>query len=246
MIFINIILFLFFIAFGACVGSFLTMASHRLPKGEEIIFKKSHCVKCGVELQTKSLIPIVSYILQKGRCLDCGEKIGARYFLVEVINTLAYGLIYFNFGFSFVSFYLSLLFSLLLMTSVIDIENYEIPLYTQIALILFAIVHIIVNPVNPVLLIVSGVIYFFVIEMARKLLERYKKTEVLGGGDIKLVALCGVFLGLKNLGFFFSIAGIVGVLFALIWKKKFKNNIFPFAPSLLFSLFILLFIFYKY
>lgn len=242
--FISFILFLFFIIFGACIGSFITMASYRLPKKEEIVFKSSYCPKCENELEIKSLIPLVSFIRQKGRCLKCGEKISPRYFIIELINTLVYALLFCLFGFSFTCFYLCFLFSFLLLITVIDFEHYEIPLYTQIPLLFFAIVHILANPINPLYAIFCAFVYLLIIEVVRIITEKIKKTEVLGGGDTKLIILCGIFLGLNNLGLFMLITGISGVLFSLIWKKIMKKNIFPFAPSILFSMFILLVRFY--
>jgi prepilin signal peptidase PulO-like enzyme (type II secretory pathway) len=220
------------------------MATHRLPNREEIVFKRSHCPKCGRELQKKSLIPIVSYLLQKGRCLECGEKINPRYFIIELINTFSYILIFLIFGACPTTFYLCFLFSLLLMITIIDLEHYEIPEYTQILLGFFAILHILFNPIDPLYALFCALMYFAIIELVRIITEKIKKREVLGGGDTKLITICGFFLGIKVVGIFLFTAGVFGVIFSVIWKLLKKTEVFPFAPAIVMSLFILIIKYY--
>ena len=238
--------FIIFTALGACIGSFLTMATHRLPNKEDIIFKKSHCPKCGKELQIRSLIPIVSFLWQKGRCLECGEKISIRYFLIEVINCIAYSTLFLMFSFNFTCIYLCLLFSLILTIIIVDIEHLEIPLYLQFTLLLFAVFHILFNSnIDPVYSIFSAFIYFVVIELCRILVEKIKdSSEVLGGGDTKIITICGLFLTLNKIGVFLLLTGLVGCLFGLIWRCVKKDKIFPFAMPIVVSLFVLMVGFY--
>ena len=243
---ISFILFLFFLCLGACIGSFLTMLTYRIQNGEDIVFKSSYCPKCGAKISKKSLIPIISYIIQKGRCLSCGEKISIRYPLIEIINAFVYCYLFLIFGFSFYAFFLGLFFSLILSIIVVDLESMKIPVYLQLALLFFIIIHILINyKIDPVLSIISGIVYFFIGELARIIVEKIKKTdEVLGGGDSKLFALCGLMLGLNNIAYFLLLVGILGIVFGLFWKYIKKENIFPFAPAIMLSLFFLILKYY--
>ena len=189
----TVILFFVFLCLGACVGSFLTMLTYRTPRKEDIIFARSHCPHCGAYLQPKSLIPIVSYFLQKGRCLSCGEKIGLRYPLIEIINTIAYIGIFLYCNSLINCIFLCLLFSVSLAITVVDLEHLEVPTYMQVALIFLAVLYSLINyDVDPLFAIFSGFIYFVVAEIARIIVEKLKKNnEVLGGADTKLIAICG-------------------------------------------------------
>ena len=241
MIVFNILCYIIFMMFGACIGSFVTMLTHRLPKKEEIIFTRSHCPKCGKELKIKSLIPIFSFIIQKGKCLECGQKISLRYLLIEIINSIAYGVLFYLFGLSFNCLYLCLLFSLILSIIVVDIEYLEIPMYLQFTFIFFAIIYILFNPVDPIFSMISAVVYFLIVELARIIVEKIKKSdEVLGGGDTKIITICGLFLTIKQLSLFFLIIGFFGCIFGLIWKVVKKDKIFPFAMPIVSGFFILL------
>lgn len=243
---ISFILFLFFLCFGACIGSFLTMLTYRIPIGEDIVFKNSYCPKCNAKLTKKSLIPIVSYVMQKGKCLNCGNKISIRYPLIELVNTIAYCCLFLIFGFSFHTFLLCIFFSIILSIIVIDLESMEIPIYLQICLLIFAILHILINfEVDPLLSICSAVIYMAIGELARIIVEKIKKTDkVLGGGDSKLFALCGLILGLYNITYFLLLVGFFGFIFGMCWKIIKKEDIFPFAPAIVLSLFILVLKYY--
>jgi leader peptidase (prepilin peptidase)/N-methyltransferase len=127
---------------------------------------------------------------------------------------------------------------------IIDLEHYEVPLCTQILLLIFAIVHIVFNPINPVYSAFCSLTYFVIIEFARIITEIIKKKDVLGGGDTKLVTICGFFLGIKDIPVFLLLTGIFGVFFSIGWKLLKKKEIFPFAPAIVMSLFILVLKYY--
>ena len=238
----TVILFFVFLCLGACVGSFLTMLTYRTPRKEDIIFARSHCPHCGAYLQPKSLIPIVSYFLQKGRCLSCGEKIGLRYPLIEIINTIAYIGIFLYCNSLINCIFLCLLFSVSLAITVVDLEHLEVPTYMQVALIFLAVLYSLINyDVDPLFAIFSGFIYFVVAEIARIIVEKLKKNnEVLGGADTKLIAICGLFLGVGQLHYFLLLTGVFGVLFGVFWRLIKKRERFPFAPAIVVSLFLIL------
>lgn len=239
--FINILLFLFFIILGAFFGKIFTFIAYKWRTDEEISFYELlYCPECGAELEIKSLIPIVSFILQKGKCLKCNKKLNIRYFIAELANCLIYGLMFLKFGFSFSSIYYSLLFTLILAMAMIDFEYYDISFKSQLSFIIFAIIYTIFNPIDPLFVLLSLIVYYAVIQTTKIVIQDIKNKEVLGDGDVRLMAVCGAFLGLKNLGVFLLMNGVVGILFYLLWKKFKKEEIFPFLPVILFNMYFLI------
>ena len=79
---------------GLCIGSFLNVCIYRIASGESIVFPSSHCMKCGIEIKKRDLIPVISYVLLKGKCRNCGDKISIRYPLIELTNGILYILLY--------------------------------------------------------------------------------------------------------------------------------------------------------
>lgn len=112
---------------GSCVGSFLNVCILRLPKSESVIVPRSYCPHCKKQILWYDNIPLLSYLLLKGKCRFCREKISFRYFLVELITALSFLLtfLYFDLGFKF--FFYSILFSFLITASFIDIDLRIIP-----------------------------------------------------------------------------------------------------------------------
>ena len=91
---------LLFFALGTIFGSFYNVVAYRLPKGESIIYPSSHCPNCNHQLKPLELIPILSYILQKGKCINCKSKISIFYPISEIICGLLFMICYLSFGFS--------------------------------------------------------------------------------------------------------------------------------------------------
>src|SRR5271155_5398242 len=112
---------------GISVGSFVTMASWRLPRAEEIVFKPSHCPHCGATLTVRELIPLFSWAIQRGRCLHCATPIGARYPLTELSLGIAFSAIVATYGVSVETLMLLLLLSELAILIVTDLEHTMIP-----------------------------------------------------------------------------------------------------------------------
>ena len=237
----NTLVFVIFAIFGACIGSFLTMAFYRIPLNEDIVLIPSHCTNCGKKLKARSLIPIISYFIQGGKCLECGKTIPFFYPAIEIINTVAYALIYKTFGFTFRSLFLGCLFSVVFLIILIDLKYLEIPTFGLIALSILAILFIIFNmDIDALFALISAVIYFIFIKISTVVLEyKFPNKEFLGGGDEKLSLICGLFLGIRYIGIFYFLTGFLGVISSFIWKKVKQQDIFPFAPAMLISLFII-------
>ena len=138
----TILIYFYVFYLGACFGSFLTMASYRVPKGEDIIFKSSYCPICKKKLKLSSLFPIFSWLFQKGKCTNCGSKISIRYPLIEIFTATGFLTTYFlvkDFKISYQLFFYSL-FLLCTLISIIDIETYEIPYALQIIFTIYGLI----------------------------------------------------------------------------------------------------------
>lgn len=81
---------------GLLIGSFLNVCIYRLPRHESIVIGSSHCTKCGVPIKWYDLIPVFSYLILKGKCRNCKDKISLQYPIIEFINSLIYVVIYLN------------------------------------------------------------------------------------------------------------------------------------------------------
>lgn len=226
----NIFIAVFIFLFGLLIGSFLNVCIYRIPRGESIAFPPSHCTSCDHKLSPFDLVPVFSYIFLKGKCRYCGQKISARYPVVELLNAAAYLLCFLKFGLSvdFVKF--ALFLSVLIVVSNIDFDHSIIPLNVIIfASIAGIILNIIGYKFNAGLLdflygvlIGGGVILLIVVI-----------TGGMGGGDIQLMAVAGLFLGFKStiitLLLSFIIGGAAGALLILL-KKKTRKDYIPFGP----------------
>lgn len=232
---------IFSLLFGACFGSFISMASYRLPRGEDIFFKKSYCPKCNKALKLKSLIPVCSWIFQKGKCSMCGAKISVRYPLIEFLTAVFFLLSYYKFGFSLNTIIMDLIIVVCFTMFVADLETYTLPDLLQISLLVLALTFICNNNYNILYSILSAFSYFLVIYLTSLIVSRWKKKDALGGGDIKFITIVGLILGMHNITIFLFLAGLFGVIFGLIWKRFKKNEYFPFGPALIASFLLLLF-----
>lgn len=216
---------------GLCIGSFLNVCIYRIPKEESIVFPASHCTSCGHELKFYELIPIVSYIFLRGRCIKCKSKISIKYPLIEILNGLLYLLLFIKYGLSFNFIFYCLLVSLLIVISIIDLESKYVYSSTTILGVLLAIIYIIIGAylgevkiLNNLLggLIGYGIIFLIII-----------LTGGMGEGDADIAGICGLFIGIKGVLVALFLAIILGGIFAsivLILKIKDRKSEIAFGP----------------
>lgn len=220
--------------FGLILGSFYNVCIYRISKKESIVFPPSHCPKCNHPLSPRDLIPVLSYILLKGRCRYCKDKISIRYPLVEIITALTMVLFYFKYGFTGSLLAYSILGSILIIISFIDIDKQIIPdvlVVIGIVVGLFAsMLGFTVRLMDALLGLLLGGGILLIIGLASLLIL---KKEGMGGGDIKLMGMIGLFLGWKKtlLALVISIylGGIIS-LFLILSKKKQLGQAIPFGP----------------
>ncbi len=221
---------------GAVVGSFLNVCIYRLPKKESIIKPSSHCPGCNQPIRFYDNIPLISYVILKGRCRFCQTRISLRYPLVELLSGLLSLALFVKFGFSFeLPVYLVLGWSLLLVTF-IDLDTQTIPdVITLPGIILgflasFLIPHVKYWQSFIGILLGGGILYVVAL-----LYYSLTKKEGMGGGDIKLMAMIGAFFGYNAVFpviFIASLIGtLVGVIVIIVWKKD-RRYAIPFGPFL--------------
>lgn len=216
---------------GLCIGSFLNVCIYRIPREESIAFPPSHCTSCGYELKAVDLIPIISYLFLKGKCRKCGEKISIKYPLVELLNGVLYLLIFLRFGLSLSFVFYSLLTSLLIVISYIDLDSKYIYSSTTILGVVLAAIYIVVGLYTKDISISNnvlggaigyGIIYLIVVI-----------TKGMGQGDAEVAGVCGLFIGIKGILVCLFIAVVLGGLVAaiiLIFKLKEKKSEIAFSP----------------
>lgn len=234
-LFFEILVFLM----GAAIGSFLNVLIHRLPEEASIVFPASHCPKCSHAIRFYDNIPLLSFLALKGRCRDCGEKISWRYPLVELITAGMALLLLWKFGLSLQFLCTFVFVCALIVITFIDLDHQIIPDVISLPGIpLFFLAAVFIMHFSFLdaflgFLLGGGVLYAvaFVYELITK-------REGMGGGDIKLLAMIGAFLGWQSLLFVVlvsSLAGaLVGITVMLIKGRDMKYAI-PFGPFLSFG-----------
>jgi len=189
LIFIYAIIFIY----GIVIGSFLNVCILRIPEGKSIVTERSHCMTCGYQLSWYDLVPVFSYLFLRGRCRQCKEHISFQYPLIEVVNGVLWMISFAVYGFSWDFVLVSFLLSALLVLSVIDFRTYEIPFCINVFIGILGIIRLLLHLSDYSLYLIG----FFVVSVPLLLIFFATKGNGIGGGDIKLMAAAGLFLGFK-------------------------------------------------
>jgi len=224
------------IILGAMVGSFLNVCIYRLPKEESIIWPRSHCPTCKKIIRFYDNIPLISYLLLRGRCRYCKGPISIQYPLVEGITALSSLFLIIKFGPSLSYLFYFAFVAALIVITVIDLYHQIIPDGISLPGIGVGLLASLVIPqitfLNSLMGILLGGGSLFLVAT---LYEWIFKREGMGGGDVKLLAMIGAFLGWKAviLTILLSsmIGSITGILIMILKGKDFKYAI-PFGPFL--------------
>ncbi len=233
--------------FGAAIGSFLNVVIFRYNSGESALKGHSRCFSCGKKLSWYELIPIFSFLVQRGKCHGCGSKISLQYPAVEILTGLLFALIYLKFFNNplLITYYL-LLITLLIVIAVYDLKHFIIPNKTVWLFNALAFVFLFFNVSSfkfQVLGLLSGLSFFAFFA----LLWLVSRGRWMGFGDAKLALGMGWVLGPAKtvVAFMFSfwIGAIIGIILLIFQKSKYglKSQI-PFGPFLVIGFLIALFI----
>ncbi|MBI5699784.1 prepilin peptidase [Candidatus Saganbacteria bacterium] len=228
---------IFVFVFGAIIGSFLNVCIYRLPRNQSIIFPASHCPNCDHPIAWYDNIPILSYLLLRGKCRSCKQSISLRYPLIELLNGILYLMIVSCLGFSVygLGFYFTAYFiSALIVTAFSDLETGLIPDQPIFLGIILGLIYgaLIGKPLDPLLGAALGFSALFAVQ---KLGAFIYKKDVLGDGDLKLAAFLGAFLYAPNLFLGLFLGYLIGAVVAsllLAFKVKKLGDYIPFGPYL--------------
>lgn len=216
----TILLYSIVFLYGIVIGSFLNVCIYRIPKKENIAKVRSHCMSCGYQLKWYDLVPLFSYLFLGGKCRKCKEKISIQYPIIEALNGVLYLLVFAEYGLSIETLLYCLLFSALVTLSVIDFRTYEIPLGINIFILALGLVRVVTDYTNWPryvigLLCVSGVLF---------LIYWFSQGRALGGGDVKLMAACGLLVGWQHILIGFVAGCIIGSVVHLLRMKISKEG----------------------
>lgn len=232
---------LFFI-FGTIMGSFYNVVGYRLPRGESIAFPPSHCTKCNHRLSALELIPIFSFLFQKGKCKNCKAKISWFYTIFEFITGLMFAISYLVFGLSMDLVIAITFISMLLIVIISDYQTMIIPdellIFTGILLIIEIFIKSGLNITLNSLL--NGIIMFAIMFIIKLIGDFMFKKESMGGGDIKLMFIYGLVLGWPTSCVSICLASFIGLPISLVLLKKNNNHEIPFGPFLAIAAIILM------
>lgn len=234
---------------GAMIGSFLNVVIHRVPLGKSVVTPRSRCPHCQHEITWWENIPVFSWILLRGRCHGCHRGISPRYMLVEILSGLLAGLLFARFGPGFAFLYF-VYFSLnLLALTYIDLDHQLLPDRLTLS-------GLVVGLVGAFFVLPGGAVAGFLFALQGLLVgggllyavawgyEKYTGRQGMGGGDIKLLAMIGVFLGWEGALLALFLGSLTGSLIGLILMATRGANgrlALPFGPFLAIGALVTLF-----
>jgi type 4 prepilin peptidase 1 (EC:3.4.23.43). Aspartic peptidase. MEROPS family A24A len=228
---------------GLCIGSFLNVCIYRIPIQKSVVYPPSHCPECNTRLTFRDMIPVLSYIILRGRCRYCGTRISVRYPLVELLTGFVYLTVYLKYGISAETLALLYLFSILIIVLFIDISHMIIPnglvLFAMAGGALTVIYNLFISfslyqPsewYTPFIGMVSASGILFAVALIGFLI--YGNDGAMGMGDVKLYIPIGMFLGWKLalLSLFLAVmlGGITSIIL-LLFRVVNRKSAIPFGP----------------
>ena len=226
---------------GLVVGSFLNVCIYRLPREQSVVKPRSHCPHCRKTVKWYDNIPLLSYLMLGGKCRHCKTKISFQYFTVELLTALVFILFYNTFGVTLKSIIYTIFTCGLIVATFVDFNFRIIPDEINIGGIILGLIVSFAYPqlhntvshffglymsflgiiIGGALLWITGLIGDFIF-----------KKETMGGGDVKLLAMIGAFLGWKIAVLTFFISPIFGAIVGIIIKLRTKNSLIAYGPYL--------------
>lgn len=224
---------------GICIGSFLNVVIIRLPRGESLIKRSSHCMTCGTRIRPIDMIPVFSWIFLRGKCHSCGEKISPRYPIVEALNGILYVLTFWVIDINAEAIITCIIMSLLIVIGFMDWDTMEISeiiltviLMLSVPLALFTNEVTILNRVIGAFVI--SIPFFLIGEISRPIIrkkfgEDFRAIEL---GDTLLMLTAGAVLGTKAVIVSTLIGIVAAALGGIINKMVSGESKFAFGPFL--------------
>lgn len=220
---------------GASIASFLGVIIDRFPKNKSVVKGRSHCDTCQRNLSALELIPIFSFLIQKGKCKGCNSTLSLRYLMIECLGAFSFALVFHRYllgAHAFIGFALT---SLLIIIAYIDIDTmmindrFNLSIFALGALALF----LGLNTFN------QTVIGALIVSLPLGVLSL--TTGAMGFGDVKLMFAAGFLLGFPNIIVAFTLAIIIGGIYGtllLLNKQANRKTALPFGPFLCIGIFV--------
>jgi leader peptidase (prepilin peptidase)/N-methyltransferase len=237
----EVLLGLWIFLLGLVLGSFYNVVIYRLPRKLSLVKPGSSCPKCGHRLGVSELVPLFSFLWQKGACKQCGERIALRYPLVELTTGSGFLAIYWQSS-SLGQLLVGLVFlSLLLLLALIDLEHKLLPNILTIPGLVLGLIFALFGWTSSFWLSVLGAGVGFLLMFAIALISR----GGMGMGDVKFMAMIGAFLGWKSVFYVLfgaSLLGSMGGILYLYLTKQDRKTPIPFGPSMAVAALIVYFV----
>ena len=225
------------LVFGSVIGSFLNVCIYRIPQNIAISRPRSYCPKCSNPIRALDNIPIISFVMLKGRCRNCDKKIRLQYPAVELLTALLTIAVVLKFDFTILTiFYLSFIY-ILITISFIDLEHMIIPDSLVFVAALLGLMALIFNilPIGWMESAYGALLYGGGLALAGYAGKLIYKMETMGWGDVKLALVMGLCLGWKMSMISLLLAFLVAALFVVVGLavgRLSRKQLIPFGPFL--------------
>lgn len=225
------------VVLGLVMGSFLNCLAWRMTHGESVLHGRSHCTSCGHVLGPRDLVPVLSWVLSRGRCRYCGEHVSWRYPATEVLTAVVYASIVVRYGFSIQTPVFIAFASVLLVLSLTDLDEFVIPNATIIAAIAIWLAYVAClwatgqGDAWATLRddLISGFAVAVPVLLLALVMDHVLGRASMGEGDIKLLFVAGLYFGWAQCLFLLIVACVLGLVFAFAIKAE---EHFPFGPAI--------------
>lgn len=228
-------LYILLFIFGSVIGSFLGCMGYRIPNKIKTTYPPSFCSECHKKLKWYMNIPIFSYVFLKGKCHYCKKPIGFIYFFTELLCAILFVLNYYLYGFT-VNFFISTIISCVLVVTIVsDFLYYYISDRVLVisTILLIVVLYIFTGSNNVLKSILNGALIFGIMYAIKMLGNYIFKRESLGDGDIKLMGVVALAIGILPSFIALFLASVIGLLYSLLIRNINKEGIIPFGPFLI-------------
>lgn len=247
----RIIIYVIVFIFGTIIGSFLNVCIYRIPLKNSVVIGRSHCMNCNNKLKWYELVPIISFILLRGKCKSCKSKISFQYPIVEAMNGLFYLAIFYIFGWSgsyvlIFNIIYCMATSTLFVLSIIDLRTHTIPDSLSYILLLLGIIFTIIKSISSydetgrvIEPLLKHGIGFFAVSALLLFIFYVTQGRGIGGGDVKLMAGAGLLLGWDVVIVAFLVGCIMAsVIHPIMMLFKKSDRVLAFGPYLSVGIFV--------
>jgi leader peptidase (prepilin peptidase) / N-methyltransferase len=192
----DVLMWIFAAAAGASIGSFLNVCVYRLPEGESVVSPRSRCPECSTTIGWRDNVPVLGWLLLRGRCRSCATPISAQYPLVETATAAIWVAAVVRHGLTWQALSVAVFFTLLLGIALTDARAYIIPDEFSIGgLVLGLLLALTPGGISIGSALAGAALGFGLLWVVGVLGERMFRKPAMGGGDIKMMAMVGAFLG---------------------------------------------------